>query len=392
MMRFVSILILVMITQQEPSNKVALGSNEREHEILAKKNIAGFLPAIEQLEIEYSHDAEILMGIGILYSRIMNYSGDFDPNKLFDVGKWERVLSIDPNNRAVRAYLARRCCTYVSARKNQMLSRFDGKVELAKKRGATEIPIARGRHPGGTLYPYFEGDGEGMIMVGNFSESRAELERKLDLELKETYDRGMDMLDKGKKADPNNALYNYISAHLYFETGQSELAVEELRAAARKPYLNTYFTEQRKAVTHVLELIKFPDELRCYITDVYYPIGDFIRSQIWKLRLEPLAKEYEITGAIDKTREVYALTEQIGVHIRNEPVPYESGSNVGYGQSIEQWATEHLAEISNSEAPTVQSDGAERKGLRTVYMVAICAVSLGILGLVAVIIIKKKKR
>jgi len=47
-------------------------------------------------------------------------------------------------------------------------------------------------------------------------------------------------LDALKQSAPDNALANYLSAQAYFKAGQSDLAVQELLAAADKPKLQDY--------------------------------------------------------------------------------------------------------------------------------------------------------
>ena len=51
-------------------------------------------------------------------------------------------------------------------------------------------------------------------------------------------------LDRLKALDPNNALTDYLSARQFLQTGQPQLAIQELQAAATKPGIHDYLRER----------------------------------------------------------------------------------------------------------------------------------------------------
>ena len=188
-----------------------------------------------------------------------------------------------------------------------------------------------------------DGDEE-VLVISDFDATRKELDEKLDKELAAD---AFDIINQGQQHDPDNALYDYLRACVYLELGDSTATLSAIRKASKKKTLNTYFTETRSAVSQVLELAEFPQELQSHITDVYVPVGNIIRGKLWKKGLESMSREYEEQNKITEAAEILQLTRRMAKHIREEPLPYASSYNTGMAQSMEKRADQREKKISD---------------------------------------------
>jgi hypothetical protein len=322
-------LVCVGLMEQADINKPPYDVDDMRTRDEARKMIRDWLPKAEPIENKYGGDPEIRLGLGILCARYA--SSEAISRKAREL--WLEVLRTDPNNKPVWATLVRRDTYYQTALRNHLLDSLECLIKNAQGRNVEEIVI----HHNSRLFPLLsqEGDQEAVV-VKDFDDVRKQLRAKLDKELIGAFD----IVNEGQKHDPDNALYNYLKAHLYFELGNDEAGLNETKLGTQKKYLNTYFTETRRAVAKVLEVGSFPQRLRGYIEDVYAPFGYFLRDEIWKQKLEPLSREYERKREAGRMMEISELTRQIAKQIREEPLPYPSVLNPGLSQSLDQWTIE----------------------------------------------------
>jgi len=219
----------------------------------------------------------------------------------------------------------------------------------------------------------------------DFAASREELRKIINKELLSA----ITVADEAQKREPNNAFYGYIKAHLYFELGEKDMALKEIRDAASQDYLNMYFTEMRRATGKVLAEVSFPDEMRSYIVDLYEPFGDFIRGEIWEKQLVPLAKEYQEKGEAQHVQDISKVVLGITKQIREEPMPYESFFNHSFSQGLEEWVLKHNGSDSANTTQRSDEELSEFTSSATKYVLltGICAVLL-----IGGIALRKKSR
>ena len=323
----------------------------------AEKKLCELLPELQILEDRFPNNVEIQLGLATLYDR---YS--LSENVTTKVGEqWKKVLKIDPNNRPALARSVIKAIMFNTARHRAIIEQLEGQIEIARKKGSQQLIIPRKRSYMQTviekddsltivppheyeseLFPYLSKRNEEIVVINDFDAAIGQLKEQLDKELSGVFG----IVNQAEKIDHDNALYNYLKAHLYFTLGQNESGLGEIRKATQKKYLNTYFTETRHAVSIVLKTVNFPDNLRCHIEDVYSPFGDFIRREICKNGLEPLSRKYEEQGDNENVIEISELMLKIAKQISEEPLPYPSFINPKLSQGLEKWAQERKNEIS----------------------------------------------
>jgi hypothetical protein len=364
----------------------------------AQDEFLNYLPKIELLEEKYADDPEFLLGSAILYTQ---YANTERMVKKIDK-QWERILSSDPNNKAALATVTIKNTQFYTTRVQTRLDELESKIMSAKKRGVDSITIPYQRsttrliqNEGDTfqtssnvkiqpeLYKYFSTGDNKDIVIKDFDAARITLKEKLTTELAES----IDLISNAENRDTDNALYNYLKANIYFEIGNSEPALEQVRIAGKKKFLNTYFVESRQAVFKVLELINFPEQMRQYITDRYSPIGPFIIGNIEKKILEPAVTKYEKQGQTDRTEEIFNMASLMAEQIRKEPMPYET-INREYGDAIEKWVETSKnygsSKISNPEVKTIAQNIYPRTKI-----VLLSSIIMAIAGLI--ILLRKTK-
>jgi hypothetical protein len=323
----------------------------------AEKKLHELFPEFQILENKYPNNMEIQLGLEVLYARFA--VSEYPATKVEE--QWKRVLRIDPNNRPAWAISVTKAIQFNTARRRAIIKQLEGKIENAKKRGSQQLTIPRKISYAQTsikkddsitkvppqeyesdLFPYLSKGNEEVVVINDFDAAIGQLKEQLDKELGGMFG----IVNQAEKIDHDNALYNYLKAHLYFTLDKSESGLGEIRKATQKKYLNTYFTETRHAISIVLQTVNFPDNLRCHIEDVYSPFGDFIRREICKNGLEPLSRRYEEQGDNENVIEISELMLKIAKQISEEPLPYSSFINPGISQGLEKRAQELKKEIS----------------------------------------------
>jgi len=323
----------------------------------AEKKLRELLQELETLEERYPNNMEIQLGLAVLYARYA--ASEHFATKVEE--QWKRVLRIDPNNRPAWATSVKRAIQFHTARREAIIKQLERRIESAQKRGSQQLAISRKISYAQTLirkddsltkvpsqehefelFPYLSKGNEEVVVISDFDAALRQLKEQLDKEL----DSMFGILNQAEKLDRDNALYNYLKAHLYFTLDQSESGLREIRNATQKKYLNTYFTETRHGVSIVLQVVNFPNNLRCHIEDVYSPFGDFIRCAICEKGLEPLSRKHGEQGNNESVIEISELMLKIAKQISEEPLPYPSFINPGLSQELEKRAQEFKKEIS----------------------------------------------
>lgn len=331
----------------------------------ARVEVQNALPRLAAMAEERPTDVEAQLGLGILYAK---YGASQEQAERAEA-HWQEVIALDPTNGPVWALLATREILTRSGEYRQRLDDLERLTANAKGRGAKQIIIRRqysfnaafierdgvktevmpAQEYEPALYKYLtDGSGNDVIIKDvDYGAARNTLERKLGEELRGA----VETVDRAERADPNNALYNYLRAYAYFLLGQDESAMAEVRKGVQKARLNTYFTERRSAVLTILRQGGFSDEFSTRIADVYTPIGDFINRELLKPHLRPLSEQAAKQRNIPQVAEISQMILSMAKQIREEPLPFPSDYNQGLSHFLERWVEEQQHALQD-----VQSD------------------------------------
>jgi tetratricopeptide (TPR) repeat protein len=310
-------------------------TEERQRKVVvldAEKKLGEFLPDLRAFGEKYANDVEIQLGLAYLYDQ---YKGPMPPEGFLSAEEqYEKVLTLDPGNCAAWANSARLLCKRYTATRSAILDELERAITHAEKRGVTQLRIPRGSR----VYDFVEAAKYGPV---DFSVAVEQLRSKLDEEMQPA----LDTLIKGQARDPNNALYGYLRAHLYFELNEQIGAIQEIQKAIAKEYWSNYAIEISNARSRVLREAGFPEAQRHLIEDWHLVFADFLLGQIWEKGLKRLAKSYETQGDFENAEKMYMLTIGMAKHIKEEPVPYISQTNQKIGESLENRARECITEL-----------------------------------------------
>lgn len=371
--RALAIFILCAGSANQAMTAVPPDSDAFKEDDEARKKIGQFLPQLQAVEDKYPDDPEIQLGLGILYAK-------YATSETFTMKaqeQWDKVLKIDPNNKPTLAVSMRRLCQFRTAQRNYVRDWLERTIKSAEKRGAKQVTIYRGS----PLYSWFQKEGQETVILSDYDAARKQLYQTLDEQLVPI----AQTISRAEKRDPNNALYNYLTSHLYFELGQQEAGLEQITAAVEKQYLNTYFTDTRRAVARVLDLAGFPEHLRSHIENVYAPFGQFIGRRIWKAVLEPLAKSYEDQGDLKTAEELYSVILGIAKHIKEEPLPRRSFLNDTLVEAMETWAHQHIDELHGETSGEEQKVLGQRASRAITYWIILNSCGVLLVGLILVL-------
>lgn len=214
-----------------------------------------------------------------------------------------------------------------------------GPHALVGKNGERTLQSARTSQS--ELYKYFSQGDSKDVVITDFDAALVQLKTKLDAELAES----LDIIDKAENRDPNNALYNYLKAHIYFKLGYNGHGLNQINISAQKEYLKTYYAEINQSVSKVLELIDFPKPLRQYIKVSYSPAAQFIRESILTKDLEPLIVEYRTQDKKGKISEILDIVALIKEQVLREPMPYDTLPQ-RYSEIIDKWIENQKSKLS----------------------------------------------
>ena len=343
------LLVCLALAGQATGSVVAGDTNDYELSLAAKEKVCEFYPIVKTLGEEHPNNVEIQMGIVFLYGRggtrkIPGYSRD---------DQIEIVLAIDPDNRPAWALKTKRICTGYTSRRNFLLDHLEDKIDNARERTAGEMWI-REDSP---LYKYLKekgsreetsGAGKGMrksavINEEDFELAVQHLQEKLDEEIPAV----LAMLNEGQSIDPDNALYNYLRAHLYFELDEKDKAISQIEKAVVKKYLNNYSVEKNEAIARVLWEVDFPQLYTDSILEVYTPfLGNYLASACTN-GLRELVKKYEAQEDFESAEKIYKLMIGMAKQVKEEPVPFSwaSEGNIQRARFIEEQANLRIEEL-----------------------------------------------
>ena len=333
-----------------------------------EQKVREFLPQLDALEQKYSTDSEIQLGLAYIYTK---FGGSTTiPSK----ERFEKVLTIDPDNRAALATLSRKRARGYTATRNHFRELLEVKIAVAEKGGKTDLSIPTYSE----LYALFDGDGEKPIILTDFDSARRQLREKIEQKYSPT-----DILAEMNQAqakDQTNALYNYLKAHIYLDTGQTDMAVREIEEGVSKKYFSTYQDVVGKAVARVLQAVDFPQVEKDEIAGTRSPFEDFLVQAIWKRGVAEQGKRYEDQGDFGSAERIYKLTIAMAKQVQSE-------SNVILGlDKVAEKRVEGLVEKGWNGA----AKPSDRPHSRLTEYVFVCVVCAG--ALVTVVFLQRRRR
>jgi tetratricopeptide (TPR) repeat protein len=298
------------------------------------------------------NDVQALLGLAVLYDTYgtprsaaqtkevpVGSWGTIDSTKTIPEEKeaadeklYRRVLALEPQNRPAWAALARIRARYCTSMRRMWLEQLDAKLRYAKERDLDMVRV-----PSYSVLRMLLGK-DGPFYIDSLTE---EVERCLA----ERRDTTLGLLAKGQVSDPDNALYNYLRAHLLYAIGDPDGAFQELERAAQKPFWNTYQVEADVARATVLKDTKLPTTLNRGVLHV-----DFLISEIWP-QLRSAEKASDMTDDKAAAAKITEIVEAMARHIRNEPSPYESPWVRGIADALENHVKERRQVLQDAPAP-----------------------------------------
>lgn len=374
MRNMLAIFIMCVVLTNQTLGDGPKAANTSDPWQVADIKLSEFLPRLQVLGEKHLDDVEIQLGLAFLYSR------PEVPHVYSREDQIEKVLMINADTHAAWALKAKLLCFQYTAKRRELIDRMHAMIKNSKI-NARELKIM----PYSQLYPWLKELGTGTIVINDFDGALKLLREKLDSEMLPV----LVVLKNGEQKNPENALYNYLKAHLYFELGEENKAIREIENAVVKKHINNYVIEEHKATARVLREVGFPENQLSFIVKRITLFADAFRATVWERGLVPLAENYESQGAIEDAGKIYKLTLRIAEQIRDEPLPYPSGYNEDFSNSLEKWARQ-----DNNKESSTELRGKEKKMLgisrTSVGKYLLIAASCGIL-IVGIILFLRKK-
>lgn len=300
----------------------------------AEDLLRGFTPNMSALEEKFPNDPQILLGLADLYH--------YAPSPEYwgkRVLMYRKVLEIDPNNKAAHSSLAMQVLVDFISQRGRVLYLLEMQQKYADDEGIQEVNIPSWD----PLYEWLREDHK-TVVIRDFNETRARLCSKLDRNLPEVFSE----LDKGEKFESENALYNYLRAHINFELGRDTEGLAEAERGANKPYLNNYSVQIAEARNIVLQKAGFPDSYRQIIVDrTEMPGRGLPRID----KIFNLAKQQETKGNLKKAAQIYEIVIRMADQVRQEPVPGQATGKRGDNE-----ISRHIEEQAKRELSRIRSE------------------------------------
>lgn len=341
----------------------------------ADRKLSEFLPRLQALGEKHLDDEEIQLGLAFLYSS-PDVSAGYSREDQF-----EKVFMVNAENRAAWALKTKLLSRQYTAKRRFLIDQLHA-MNKNSKRNARELKIPRYSR----LYPLLKELGTNdTIVISDFDAALKLLQEKLDSEMPPV----LLMLNNGEQNDPENALYNYLKAHIYFELGEENKAIQEIKKAVVKKHINNYVIEEHNAKARILREVGFPEHQLPFIVKRVALFTDFFRAAVWEKGLVALAENYEAQGAVEDAGKIYKLTLQIAKQIREEPLPYPLSDNEDFSHSLEIWARQQ-----NKKEPSMGLKGEDKKILgksrTSVGTYVLITASCGILIAGIILFLRKK--
>lgn len=245
---------------------------------------------IENVVQRYPDSLEIHLGATELYCFLKNE----DAYKR----EYQEILRIMPQDRIAHTFLVYDIVIHHLLN----LDKYYEELERAKKweRGEIKIP------PDNPLYEFKEDKKIYENMAKNIRKNAEDIKTKL----KEN-SWIMKELDRLQQIDPNNALYHYLKASIYFRNNNKEYGMSEIEKGIAKSYIGTYSKERVRARASILKEMDFPWPERAIIITWIVPFSTDLQKYLFK-DLIKIGEDYEKNGKIEEAEKFYKKVVDIG--------------------------------------------------------------------------------
>jgi hypothetical protein len=303
------LLSIVLITQQSSFPK---------HYEKAYKEYKRLISRAPEVSKAYADDIEIQLGLVYLYSWLgtpvhfvhdvgknLNREAWINEHRNMLASQFEKAHSLDPNRRTLWAQRAYTDLSNLFNGERVFLFLLRRRIASAQREGLEKVNIQLKRWSDKGWVDQdeelvLEADVEDINTVPE--PVRAMFENEM-LKVIPTLEQIQ------QRVDPNNGLYNYFRAAVYFETGMEEKAISEVRAALEKEYYESYDTQLLKAANTTLKAIGVSTESINLLQGSRgeKPISSWIHQIVIKERLEKIFGELRMQGDLKKASDIEKL-------------------------------------------------------------------------------------
>lgn len=259
------------------------------------------LPVIKNIAETYPNDSEIQLGTGLIFDLCK------PPNCSYK-DYYFKAIQIDKGNVAARVQFCMKEVQGYIAKRADSIDILSQMIEKSRDKNLSQIIIPNNNF----LYNLIPAAQKGSV---SFDTAKEQLGDNLAQEASVV----LFLIDDYAAYDPNNSLYNYLRAHFYFEMGQSDKSLKEIRSGSIKPFLNFYYKELSRARDKVLSCAEIPQDKK----DLFkYTIckEEFLETEIWQKIILPSAIIYQSKGEQDKALNLFLMGKKLAKQIREQPV------------------------------------------------------------------------
>lgn len=122
-------------------------------------------------------------------------------------------------------------------------------------------------------------------------------------------------LERLKQSDPGNSLGNYLSASDYFKLDQTDMAVEELKAATAKASFNDYSAEFIQKAEEVWQAAGYTEAKAKAIASARLNIEALVDVKRLGKNLASLASAYHQAGDVASARAILRIAATLGAQL-----------------------------------------------------------------------------
>lgn len=279
----------------------------------AKTKLREFVPTLSTLEDKFPEDPQVSLGLAAIYSR---HSPSFEYSKRSAL-LYRKTVALEPSNKAARVGMVKRIVSDFKSELGSLLSVLKMNQQYANAKNLQEVEILPSWSGVNGLYEWLHEEGQEKVVISDFNEARLRICEKFDHKLSPV----IAELEKAEKFEPDNAVYNYLRAQLYFDLDKDEKGLDELEKGSRKLYFNTYIVEISTARKRVLQEAGFPENyVRTIDENIPLPWGIPGENKVFKI-----AKQEQQSGNLKKAKGIYDAIIRISNQYMEEPIPGKEG-------------------------------------------------------------------
>jgi len=395
---FLILLCFILISQLFVPSILA---NEKDEWDQAEESIGKLKPQLPTLSDQFPNDLEVQLGIAAIYFQYgapqedLHQSSEEYAMKQEQkfVAQCKKVFDIDPDNKPALAILSARICTDFTGVRNLDIDQLERLIAVARARNSKEIEIFQNS----SLGKYFsEGDNCVIgkrpygnppvyaLLISDFDSAMKQVHEKTD----EDFPNVLAQINDAQIRDPDNAFYNYLKAHLFFELVLKNEALKEVEEGVSKKYFSSFQEELAIAKNNVFQKAHLTQKSSDFLIKIRQPFEDFVIQHIWNGGLSNIGKDYEKKGDFKTVEKIYKLTYEMAKQIQKEQIYDPLGLD-----NIAQNRINRLLAIKNSNQGAkiiAQNESSKKKPLWITLPIACVGVVLIVVA-GCVLFLRKKK-